>query len=83
MALQIRYSPKSLRQLRKLDPRIAITIRKAISKYAAQPDLSKQVKRMKGKDEYRLRVGKYRVIFGLDGIVLSVLRIGHRKDVYR
>ena len=33
----------------------------------------------------RLRVGRYRVIYGFDGkeLLIAVVRIGHRKDVYR
>ncbi len=33
--------------------------------------------------EYRLRVGDYRVLFDLDGKNIVILRIQHRKDVYR
>jgi mRNA interferase RelE/StbE len=35
--------------------------------------------------EYRFRVGKYRVLFDVDGANrrIVILRIAHRKDVYR
>jgi len=33
--------------------------------------------------EYRLRIGDYRVLFDLDGKNIVILRIQHRKDVYR
>ena len=38
-----------------------------------------------GEGLYRLRVGDYRVIYSIEGKRLTVLvvRIGHRKDVYR
>jgi len=32
---------------------------------------------------YRFRIGDYRVIFDLDGNKIIVLRVGHRKDIYR
>jgi len=32
---------------------------------------------------YRFRVGDYRVIFDLEGDELIVLRVGHRKEIYR
>jgi mRNA interferase RelE/StbE len=34
---------------------------------------------------YRLRVGDYRVIYSIEGkrLVILVIKIGHRKDVYR
>ena len=31
----------------------------------------------------RLRVGDYRVIFTIDATTITLLNIGHRKDVYR
>ena len=33
--------------------------------------------------EYRLRVGDYRVLFEVEGEVIVVYRIRHRKDIYR
>ncbi len=34
---------------------------------------------------YRLRIGDYRVIYTIEGrrLVVLVIRIGHRKDIYR
>ena len=33
----------------------------------------------------RLRVGKYRVIYAFDGraLMISIVRVGHRREVYR
>ena len=33
----------------------------------------------------RLRIGAYRVIYAYDGheLLISVVRVGHRRDVYR
>ena len=32
---------------------------------------------------YRFRVGEYRVIFDLEGSEIVILRVGHRKEIYR
>lgn len=32
---------------------------------------------------YRYRIGDYRIIFDLDGIRVVILRVGHRKEIYR
>ena len=32
---------------------------------------------------YRFRIGDYRVIFDIEGEEIVVLRVGHRKDIYR
>ena len=43
-------------------------------------------KKIKGKDNhYRVRVGDYRIIYSPqhDVLIVRVIRLGHRKDVYR
>jgi mRNA interferase RelE/StbE len=36
-------------------------------------------------DRYRVRVGRYRVIYSIgdDELLVVVVRVGHRKDIYR
>ena len=52
-------------------------------KARAQPKArAHQVKMLKGRDGYRLRVGKWRVIFDVDGTVLEVLEVGARGNIY-
>jgi mRNA interferase RelE/StbE len=43
------------------------------------------VEKLTGQDRYRLRQGKYRIVYSILGKELTVwiARIGHRKDVYR
>lgn len=49
-----------------------------------QQDLSGDVKKLEGsKNEYRLRVGNYRVLFELVGKRIVVYTLGQRKDIYR
>lgn len=42
-------------------------------------------KKLKGEDLYRVRVGLYRVIYEIHGeeLVVMVVKVGHRKDLYR
>jgi len=41
--------------------------------------------KLSGNDRYRLRQGPYRIIYAIvdDELVVYVVKIGHRKDVYR
>lgn len=43
------------------------------------------VKKLTGRDGYRIRSGDYRIVFEIDDRLRSVtiLHVGHRKDVYR
>ena len=42
-------------------------------------------KRLKGREEFRLRIGDYRVLYVLqnESRILVVTAVGHRRDVYR
>ena len=43
-------------------------------------------RKLKGEEHaYRIRVGDYRIIYDVlqEVLVILVLRVGHRKDVYR
>lgn len=42
-------------------------------------------KRLKGSEEFRIRVGDYRVLYTVEHIsrCLTISAIGHRRDVYR
>ena len=41
-------------------------------------------KKLKGRDEYRIRVGEYRVIYEIhdDALIVMVVRVAHRQDAY-
>jgi mRNA-degrading endonuclease RelE of RelBE toxin-antitoxin system len=49
-----------------------------------QDNLSGDVQKLKGsKNEYRLRIGNYRVLFELEGRVATAYAVGDRKEIYR
>jgi mRNA interferase RelE/StbE len=43
------------------------------------------VEKLSGEEKYRLRQGSYRIVYAIedDRLVVYVVRVGHRKDVYR
>jgi mRNA interferase RelE/StbE len=52
--------------------------------FLLEEDLHGNVKKLKGSiNEYRLRVGDYRVIFELEGRQITVYAVGPRKNIYR
>ena len=42
-------------------------------------------RKLSGRDKYRIRCGDYRVVYSVQGVVLvvTIVRVGHRSDVYR
>ena len=78
----IEWHDSALRELDKLDNFLAKIIIKKIDKLK-ENHFSKDVIRLMGREEYRLRVGDYRVIFEVIGNeVLFIKKIGHRKNIY-
>lgn len=59
-------------------------IRSKVRQYAEDPaSLANNVKALKGETGVlRLRVGDWRVLFTDDGVVVAVIRIGSRGDIY-
>ena len=42
-------------------------------------------RKLSGHDRFRLRQGQYRILYGINDnmLIVYVVKIGHRKDVYR
>jgi len=72
------------KELAKLSSKIGQRIGRAIRALEHDP-VPASAKRLKGREEFRLRVGDYRVLCLLDHKthVLTICAIGHRSDVYR
>lgn len=68
----IHWTPKAAKQLRKLDRQHQMAVRDGVATLVAMPDCQ-NVKALSGHEyAYRLRVGKYRVLFDWDGGVRIV-----------
>ena len=89
MDYKVVYSKNSQKNLSKLQPKLAQRILKKVEEYSRLKDPMKMAKKLKGfsHETFRFRVGDYRVIFRLDPksnklVVLVVLKIAHRKEIY-
>ncbi len=82
-ALQFRSS--SVRQLGKLPQEVQRRIRTATEALRDDPRPHGAIKLAGADDRWRIRIGDYRVIYTIaDGIlVVVVVEIGHRRDIYR
>ena len=61
------------------------TIIDKVETLAENPRVGQCIKKLKGKEGYRLRVGDYCVVYEIDDKekMIIVGRVRHRKDVYR
>jgi mRNA-degrading endonuclease RelE of RelBE toxin-antitoxin system len=81
------YTPKALAFLKTLQPKLRRQIINRIQTLAANPTPpgSKKLQNvMDGENPvYRARQGTHRILYSVRGVIIVVLDIDHRKDVYR
>lgn len=85
MLYEIEFAPKAARQFKKLSNEARLRLRPRIDALARNPR-PKGVKKLSGeRNLYRIRVGEYRVIYSIqdDVLIVLVLKIGARREVYR
>ena len=78
MKYQIKFEKRAFQELNKLDQFIARRIFKNIKELENGFE-SKDIKRLKGRDTYRLRIGNYRVLMEIKKNLIEIFKIGHRK----
>lgn len=85
MVYQISIDPAAVRELKKLTPKVRQAVSDAISALATDPRPDGVRKLSGSKDSYRLRVGDYRVLYRITDreLLVLVVKVGHRRDVYR
>jgi mRNA interferase RelE/StbE len=77
----ISFTKNAKKDLEKLEHFIRIRIIKQIEKMGNEGRV--YIKKIKGsKNDYRLRIGDYRVIFTLENKNITIHKIGHRKNIY-
>jgi len=80
---EIEWKEKALDQLEKLETNIQDRIFSVLDRVKINP--GRYFKKLAGGNLYRLRVGSYRIIADIlqDKLLILVLKVGHRKNVYK
>ena len=76
----VEYSQDAQDILEKMGRKTAKRIMDKLDDAARNPDHF--FERLSGREDYKLRVGDYRIIYRIHGHEVIILKIGHRKDVY-
>jgi len=77
------YTHRAIKDIERLDAKIKRRIGRTLLRYEEDP--LKYAERLTDSrlGTYRFSIGDHRVIFDLEGNEIVVLRVGHRKDIYR
>ena len=85
MRWNLEWRPRALSDLAGLDPQIRQRVGDAIERLA-EDGRREGLRKLQGRDaEWRMRVGDWRIRLRFDysGNILTVLRVQHRREVYR
>ena len=85
MQYSIEFRPTVLKSLKRIPKRDLVRIKKKIDGLSINLPIPNTTK-MKGDNSFhKVRSGDYRIIFEIhdDRLVILVVKIGHRKDVYK
>jgi mRNA interferase RelE/StbE len=89
LAWQIEFDPDALKDLRKIDKPIQIRLvgflRTRVSSLSNPRDIGEALSGQRLGNYWKYRVGDWRIICDIQDqkILVRVLRIGHRREVYR
>ena len=82
---EIRYTRDALRAIRKAPRKVAGNIAAKVEQLAdGGKALANNIKKLQGREGYRLRVGDYRVIYTMDNgqLIITVVAVGPRGGIY-
>ncbi len=85
MSYQLKISDQAKKDIQALDPVTQKRIVKKLKFFLAHDNPVKYAKKLTDNSggDYRWRVGPYRLVFDIDKRIIKLLRVQHRREVYR
>ncbi len=84
MIYKIEITNKAYKELNKLPSKEYPRIRDAINSLANNPHPHNSIKLTDTENEYRMRIGNYRILYTIENkiLLITVFKISDRKDAY-
>lgn len=84
MAYEVQIVSAAEREMDKLPGAVHKRISRRILTLEDNPR-PRGAKKLSGREEYRLRIGDYRVLYTVDdkNAVVTIFAVGHRREIYR
>ncbi len=82
---EINFTKQAVKDLRKIPKDYLSNILEKVKKLSVNPySLELDIKKLKGIEAYRLRVGEYRIIYGIKGqeLIINIIKVRSRGNVY-
>jgi len=83
MKYELVYTKRAVKDIQKLDVDVKERIGKTLLRYKENPlaYAEKLTESLLG--TYRFRIGDYRIVFDIENSQTVVLRVGHRREIYK
>ncbi len=84
MQYKISIKASAVKELQKIQKNDLQRITKKIQSLAKEPRPT-GCEKLSGQERYRIRQGNYRIVYSIedDKLIVVVVKIGHRRDIYR
>ena len=83
MTYRLVYTRRAVKDIEGLDPRIKDRIGRTLLRYEKDPLKHSEKLTHSDLGSYRFRIGDYRIVFDLEGEQIVILRVGHRREIYK
>ena len=83
MKYRLVYTYRAIRDIDVLDTTVKQRIGKTLLRYEHDPLKYSEPLKQSELGSYRFRIGDYRVVFDLEEDQIVILRVGHRREIYR
>nr|VFJ50443.1 MAG: mRNA interferase RelE/StbE [Candidatus Kentron sp. DK]VFJ65147.1 MAG: mRNA interferase RelE/StbE [Candidatus Kentron sp. DK] len=77
------YTAHATKDIRRLPPDVKQRLKTTLERYRKDPLRYSRKIVDSELGSYRFRVGDYRVVFDIQDNAIVILRVGHRRDIYR
>lgn len=83
MTYRLVYTHRAIKDIDALDEAVKQRIGKTLQRFEQNPLTHAEPLKQSELGSYRFRIGDYRVVFDLNGQEIVVLRVGHRREIYK
>jgi mRNA interferase RelE/StbE len=82
---KIEWKRSAIKELEKLPRPMISKVVSAVNNLASNPYPEGVRKLVGSENSYRIRIGDYRVLYNIikNMLIVEIIRVGHRKDIYR
>jgi mRNA interferase RelE/StbE len=83
MKYELVYTRRAVKDIQKLDADSKERVGKTLLRYKQNPLVYAERLTDSRLGTFRFRIGDYRVVFDVEGNEIVVLRVGHRREIYK